>query len=149
MAAPARPLALLLTAALTLAACGQSAKDSAKDFTGAQKAVAQTVEDLQKQGQKRSATGAKNICDDLLAPGLVARIKEASSKGCDVVIKDALSDADAFELQVQKVTINGDKATAVVKSQAGGSKDRIDTLQLQRVGNRWKIAALGGTTAAR
>ena len=148
MAAPARPLALLVASALALGACGQSTKDSAKDFTGDQKAVAQTVEALQKQGSKRTSAGAKKICDDLLAPDLVARIKQASSKACDVVLKDALGDADAFELQVKKVTINGDQATAVVVSQASGNKDRTDTLTLKKVGGAWKIAALGGSGGA-
>jgi hypothetical protein len=143
MAAPARTLTLLVLSAVALGACGQSSKDSAKDFTGQQRAVAQTVEDLQKAGQKRNADGAKTICN-LLAPDLVAKIRQASSKACDAVIKDAISDADAFEVQVEKVAINGDQATATVTSQANGQKDRTDTLTLQRVGNAWKISALGG-----
>jgi hypothetical protein len=146
MDAPARSLTLLAlsaVSALALSACGQSSKDSAKDFTGEQKAVAQTVEDLQKAGQKRNADGANTICTSLLAPDLVAKIKQASSKACDAVIKDAISDADAFELQVKKVAVNGDQATATVVSQANGEKDRTDTLTLQRVGNAWKISALG------
>lgn len=144
MAAPARTCTLLVLSALALGACGQSSKDSAKDFRGDQRAVAQTVEDLQKAGQKRSADGAKTICTQLLAPDLVAKIKQTSSKACDVVVKDAISDADAFELQVKKVAVNGDQATATVASQANGEKDRIDTLTLTRVGNVWKISSLGG-----
>jgi hypothetical protein len=147
MAAPARPLTLLVVSALALGACGQSAKDSAKDFQGDQRAVAQTIEDLQTQGTKRSGDAARKICTDLLAPQLVARIRQASSKPCDAVIKDALGDTDAFELQVQKVTVDGDRATAVVASQAKGEKDRIDTLTLTKVGNAWKIASLGGSGA--
>jgi hypothetical protein len=147
MAAPARPLALLLACALALGACGQTSKDSAKGFKGDQQAVAQTIENLQTEGSKRTSDSSRKICNDLLAPDLVARIKQASSKPCDVVIKDALGDADSFELQVQKVTINGDQATAVVQSQASGNKDRTDTLTLKKVGNAWKIAALGGSGA--
>lgn len=147
MAAPARLLTLLAACALALSACGASDKNSAKDFTGDQKAVAQTVEDLQKQGEKRTASGAQAICDDLLAPALVAQIKRASSRACDAVLKDALGDTDAFELQVKKVTINGDRATAVVTSQASGRKDRTDTLTLVKVGDAWKISALGGAAA--
>jgi hypothetical protein len=147
MAAPARPLALLAASALALGACGQSSKDSAKDFQGEQKAVAQAIEELQTQGSKHTSDSARKICTDLLAPALVARIKQASSKPCDSVIKDALGDADAFEVQVKKVTINGNRATAVVVSEAGGEKDRTDTLTLEKVGRGWKIASLGGTAA--
>jgi hypothetical protein len=140
MDAPARSAALLVASALALGACGQASKDSAKDFKGDQKAVAQAVEDLQSAGAKHD--GAK-ICNDLLAPALVTRIKQASSKQCDAVVKDALGDADAFELQVQKVTITGTTAKAVVQSQASGAKDRLDTLDLQKVGRSWRIASLG------
>jgi hypothetical protein len=135
-----RLAALLVLPALALGGCGQSAKDSAKKFDGDQKAVAQAVEDLQSAGTKHDA---KKICNDLLAPALVTRIKQASNGTCDAVLKDALSDADAFELQVQKVTVNGDTATAVVESQSGNKK-RSDTLELQKVGNSWRIATLGG-----
>src|SRR5436309_441161 len=116
MAPAPRLAALALLPALALGACGQTAKDSAGDFKGDQKAVAQVVEDLQDAGRKGDAG---KICTDLLTPALVTRIQQASSGKCDSVLKDALSDADAFELQVQKVTITGDRADAVVQSQAG------------------------------
>jgi Putative lumazine-binding len=141
MAAPHRYAALLLTLPLALGACGQSTKDSAGDFKGDQKAVAQTVEDLQTAGRKSETS---KICDDLLAPALVAKIKTASNGACPDVLKDALSDADSFELQVKKVTVNGNTATAVVESD-GGDKKRTDTLQLTKVGNAWKIATLGAS----
>ena len=84
----------------------------------------------------------------LLAPALVDRIKQASSRPCDAVIKDALGHADAFELEVQKVTVSGDKATATVQSQASGGENRTDTLELQKVGAAWKIASLGVASGA-
>jgi Putative lumazine-binding len=143
MAAPTRLAALLLTLPLALGACGQSTKDSAGDFKGDQKAVAQTVEDLQSAGRKREAS---KICDDLLAPALVAQIKKASSTSCKDVLDDALSDADSFELQVKKVTVNGATATAVVESE-GGDQDRTDSLELTKVGNAWKIATLGAAAS--
>jgi dihydroxyacetone kinase len=139
MAAPPRLLALLVALPLVLSACGQTSKDSAGDFKGDQKAVAQAVEDLQSAGKKHD--GAK-ICSTLLAPALVAKIKTASDGACDKVVKDALDDADSYELQVQKVTVDGANASAVVKSE-GGDKDRVDTLQLVKAGDAWKIATLG------
>src|SRR5919202_3108013 len=138
--APAPRLAsAALVCVLALSACGQTTKDSAGKFKGEQKAVAQVVEDLQDAGSKRDA---KKICSDLLTPALVTKIQQASSGKCATVLKDALGDADAFELQVQKVTINGDRADAVVESQSGDKK-RTDTLQLERVGRAWRIATLG------
>ncbi len=139
MAASFRLLALLVALPLVLGACGQSTKDSAEDFQGDQKAVAQTVEDLQSASRKQEGD---KICASLLAPTLVAQIKKASGSDCGKGVKDSLRDADSFELQVQKVTISGDKASAVVKSE-GGDKDRVDTLELVKDRGAWKIATLG------
>ena len=141
MAASFRVFALLVALPLILGACGQAAKDSASDFQGDQKAVAQVVEDLQSAGRKHEGD---KICAALLAPTLVAQVKKASGGDCEKGIKDALSDADSFELQVQKVTIADGKASAVVKSE-GGNEDRVDTLQLVKDGNVWKIATLGAS----
>jgi hypothetical protein len=140
MSASSRVLALLVALPLVLGACGQSAKDSASDFQGDQKAVAETVEELQTASRKND--GAK-ICTTLLAPALVAQVKKASGGDCEKGIEDALSDADSFELQVQKVTISGNKASAVVKSE-GADEDRVDTLNLVKDGRVWKVATLGG-----
>ena len=140
MAASSRLFALLVALPLVFSACGQAAKDSATDFQGDQKAVAQTVEDLQSASRKQDGD---KICAALLAPTLVAQIKKASGGDCEKGVKDALSDADSFELQVQKVTVSGAKASAVVKSE-GGDKDRVDTLELVKDRGAWRIATLGG-----
>jgi predicted lipid-binding transport protein (Tim44 family) len=144
MDAPPRLALLLVSATVGLTACGASNKDSAKDFQGEQRRVAQAVEDLQKAASKRDRA---KICNELLAPALVDQISKASKNSCDEALKDPLADADSFELEVQRVTIDGDKATAVVKSDAKGDHDRVDTLQLQKFGNAWKIATLGTNTA--
>ncbi len=144
-AAPVRIVALLVALPLALSACGQSSKDSAGDFQGEQKAVAQTVEDLQKAASK---SDEGKICDDLLAPALIARIKTASKTTCQSALNDALTDSDSFELQVKKVAIDGTTATAIVESDATGSTKRRDTLQLTKVGNSWKIATLGSASGS-
>ena len=142
MVPPARLAPLALVVALAAAGCGQSNKDSATDFSGEQRAVAQAVEDLQSAGRKGDA---QKICTDLLAPALIAEIRHASGD-CAKVLDDALQDADTFEMTVEKVTVDGPRATAVVKSDAG-KKDRTDTLQLVREGRNWKVASLGGAPA--
>jgi hypothetical protein len=144
-AAPVRILALLAALPLALSACGQTSKDSTKDFQGDQKAVAQTVEDLQKAASK---SDEDKICTDLLAPALVAKIKAASKTTCQTALDDALKDSDSFELQVKKVAIDGTTATATVQSDATGSKKRDDSIQLTKVGNSWKIATLGTASAS-
>ncbi len=138
--APLRVLPVLVAAALTLSACGQSSKDSAKDFKGEQKAVAQTVEDLQSASSKGDRD---KICDEILAAGLVAKITSASKQPCADALKDSLRDADSFELQVKKVAINGTTATATVESDAAGDDKTTTQLTLTKARDGWRIASLG------
>jgi PBP1b-binding outer membrane lipoprotein LpoB len=141
MAARSCLIAAAAVVALLLAGCGQAQKTSAGKFQGDQKAVAQTIDDLQKAGKKRDAN---QICEQLLAPSLVQKIEQAGNGDCSKVLDDALADADTFDMTVEKVTVNGNRATAVVKSEAG-KKDRTDSLVLEKVGSAWKIASLGAT----
>jgi len=124
--------------ALAVSACGASNKNSAKDFQGEQQAVAQAVEDLQSAGRKGDQD---KICEQLLAPALVQQITKANGP-CPAALKDRIADADIFELQVQKVTVDGDRATAVVKTD-GGKPDQTYNLGLQKVGGSWKLSSLG------
>jgi hypothetical protein len=143
MAATTRLAVLLCASALTLSACGTTDKDSASDFKGDQKAVAQAVEDLQSASRKGDE---RKICTDLLAPALVTRIKAAHRDGCEPELKAALRDVDSFELQVKKVAIAGTSATATVTSTVGKNDDRDDTLTLVKVGSAWKISELGSAS---
>ena len=134
--------AAILAAAALLSGCAAATKDSAEDFKGEQKAVAQTVEDLQKAGTDGDEA---KICDDLLAAPVVARLKaqKCAKNDCASALADSLDDADSFEMTVKSVTINGRTATAVVKSEAG-KKDRTDTLSLVKEGSIWKLESIGG-----
>jgi predicted small secreted protein len=143
--APFRVLPVLVAAALTLSACGQTTKDSAKDFQGEQKAVAQTVEDLQSASSKGDED---KICDEILAPDLANKIKSASKQTCAAALKDSLRDADSFELQVKKVAVDGTTATATVESDAGGDDKTINTLKLTKARDGWRIASLGEAPGA-
>lgn len=145
--APFRVLPVLVAVALTLSACGQTSKDSTGDFKGEQKAVAQTVEDLQSASSKNDQD---KICDEILAADLVNKIKAASKQTCAEALKDSLRDADSFELQVKKVAIDGTTATAVVESDTGGSGDdkTTTTLTLTKARDGWRISSLGSPSGA-
>ena len=129
--------AAVAAAALLIAACGSSTS-STDEFKGADKQVAQVVEDLSKAGRDKDA---KRICDQLLAPDVVRRLR-TSGRDCTSAIDGALDDADNFELLVKDVRVTGSTARARVES--GGDKDEVETLQLVRVGGGWRIATLGG-----
>ena len=130
-----------LAAALAVAGCGAAQDDSANDFTGERQAVAQTVEDLEKAGRKDDS---QKICDDLLAASVVTRLKAqpGAKRDCATALEDSLEDADAFDMTVKSVNVVGNRATAVVKSDAGDD-DRTDTLSFVKEGNNWKLASIG------
>ena len=135
-----RPLiALVSGAVLAAGGCAGAADDSAEDFKGEQQAVAKTIEDLQEAG---SQTDGNKICEQLLTRELVARIRRAGAASCSEAVEDAISDADAFEITVEKVAIQGNRATATVKSEAGDD-ERTDTLTLAKVGRDWRVDGLG------
>jgi len=133
----ALPLIALLVC-LPLAGCTQAGTkntDSTKDFTGDQKAVASTVEDLQTAAKDRKGT---TICADLITAELRDKI---STSDCPKVMKDAVRDTDEVDLKVKTVKITGETAVASVQEKTGGG-DRIRTIELQKVAGRWRISAL-------
>jgi Putative lumazine-binding len=134
-----RTLALLLAAAGLATGCGASGSDSASDFSGVKKDVANAVEDLESAARSSDET---KICRDLLTSSLIDALRTASRRSCDSAISDALDDADTFNLTVKSVTVAGTTATVVVDSK---EKDSDDTFRLAKVGGRWKIASLGGS----
>ncbi len=143
-------VSLSLVAAVA-AGCGASGgTDSAKRFSGAEKAVATTIEDLQDAGRKGDA---EEICSRFLSTELVGAIKAHGKRTCESTLDESLKDVDAFDLEVVEkgITISGRSATAKVKSDLGTGK-RIDTLTLvqepRTSGGKteqvWKLSALAG-----
>ena len=124
----------MLIAVLALAGCGESG-NSAGDFDGEEKRVAEVVEDLQEAGVEDEP---RRICQALLAPQLVRTIRG----DCVEAVDAALKDADTYDLVVKDVRITGTNARARVES--GRDGDQTETIELVRVGRDWKISRLGG-----
>ena len=102
--APRRPLIAVLASAARPVGCGGQGStntDSTKDFTGEQKAVATTVEDLQTAAREKDG---KEICADLITAELRDQI---SASNCGEVVKDAIRETDEVDLTVTAVTISG------------------------------------------
>lgn len=135
------PLAAVLAAGASGCAGQPAAKDSsAKNFSGVQAQVATAIEDLQDAGAKRDQN---KICTTLLAKELVAKIA-ASGQSCPDVLKKNLADADTFEMDVKKVTVDGNAATAVVLSDGGADgTDQTDTFSLVKESGGWRISSFG------
>jgi hypothetical protein len=130
-----RRIVPLLIAAAAFAGCGNTTSGT---FHGDAANVSHVITDLASAG--RSHDTAK-ICDQLFAPEVSAKLK-ASGGDCRKVVGEQLDNVDRFEIAVQTVTVNGDRAQARVKSTSNG-KDHLDTLNLVRAGGSWRITSLG------
>jgi hypothetical protein len=127
-------LALLLVA---VAGCGtQSQSSSADKFTDPdQKAVAEKIEDLESAGRRGKAD---DICKEILAKTLVSQL-DAAGTDCPTEIQKAIDDATQFDLNVEKVTINGNEATAEVKQ---GDDGPTETMTFTKENGSWRATAL-------
>jgi hypothetical protein len=138
----ARRLPLAAAALLSgagLAACGPTSV-STSQFRGENKAVAQTISDLQKDAQNRDQN---KICKNDLASTVVARLRAAGAS-CPSAINNQLKEVDNFDLSLASagaITISGSSATARVKT-TSANKTRFETLTLVKEGTRWKVAGL-------
>ena len=132
-----RPALLLCLLALALTACGAAPSDSAEDFSGAERAVAAAVESLESAARDNDSEA---LCTRLLSERLLSTLEQQGTT-CESAVEDAFRDADAMELTVEDVTIDGTRATAEVTS-GTGDNERTDTLALEKVGDRWRISSL-------
>ena len=126
-----RPLVALVAAALALGGCGSGPSDAEQ--------VRSTVLAF---GRATTAKNYQKMCDQLLAPRLVDKIKQAGLP-CEVALQKGLGDVKDPKLTIGRIAVNGDSATADVRTSARGQPPSRDTLKLTKVGGRWKIASLG------
>ena len=128
---------LVIAAALALSACGSASSSSDVTFTGAQKDVADLVDELATAGQRHDAS---TICNDILSKQLLTQLKSAGGN-CEDEMKDAISDATDYDLQVRSVKVNGSNATAQVRQ---GDKGKVSTFTFVKEAGGWRASALGG-----
>ena len=120
----------VLLAAAGLSGCGGGPPDTQQ--------VQTTVEAF---GRATAAKDFQRMCDELLSPALVEEV-ETAGLPCEVALREGLGEVQAPTLTIGRITVDGDKATAEVNSAARGQPPSRDTLQLERVGETWRIASL-------
>jgi hypothetical protein len=136
---PTRPLALLVALALLavpVAACG---RDDEGD-------VRRT---LQRYADAVAKKDYQALCDDLLSKELVRSIREKTQYPCEVLLsRSGLADAERPRIEIRRVTIDGDRASAVARTSAANEPPSDDTVQLVRQDGSWRIAALASPGTA-
>jgi hypothetical protein len=124
-----RPLVALLAVCAAVCGCG-GPSDSEQ--------VHDTVVAFQ---QATAAKDYQQLCDRFFAPKVVEQV-EAAGLPCEVALKKGLEDVKSPTLTIGEVKVDGDNATAEVRSAAAGQPPSRDTLKLVRVGDSWRIASL-------
>jgi hypothetical protein len=126
-----RLLAPVLVMAL-LAGCGDTGPTPEQQ-------VRTTVSDF---GHATADKDYKTLCGRILAPKL---IEDVTSIGlsCEAALKRGLGNVKDPRLTIGRVQIDGDQATAEIRTSASGQEPSKDTLKLVKVNGTWKISSLG------
>jgi hypothetical protein len=130
-----RPPLLALALACALVGCG-GGRDDERDVRDA-------------LGQFQRATAAHDysaLCDRILAPKLIETLQQIGLP-CTAALQQGFKNVRDPRISVGAVKVDGDRASAEVRSSAAGQEPSEDTVQLVRVDGRWRIASLGGTSA--
>jgi hypothetical protein len=131
MLRPVRRLFVALLAGVALVGCGGGPTEEEQ--------VRETVDAFSK------ATAAKDydkLCKQLLAPKLLEQVGQAGLP-CEVALSKGLGDVKDPKVTVGTITVNGDEATADIRTSAAGQPPSRDTLKLSKIGGRWQITSLG------
>ena len=127
-----RPPVLTALAALALAGCGEEGPSDEAQIRGALERFQLATAD------KDYAT----LCERVLAPQLIQTVEQIGLP-CETALRKGFEDVSDPRISVGTVTVDGDAATAQVRSSAEGQEPSEDTVRLVRVGGDWRIASLG------
>ncbi|MCW2992884.1 MAG: nuclear transport factor 2 family protein [Conexibacter sp.] len=137
----ARRTTFALTAVLALALAGCGADEEGGGGGGGVPADQQVRAVVARFGVATRDKDYQQICDQLLADELVAKI-EAIGLPCESALQRGLSDVRSPTLSIEEVSISGTRALVSIHTTAAGQKPSNDALQVVREGGQWKIASL-------
>jgi hypothetical protein len=127
-----RCIALAVPAAvLALAACGSGGPTD-------EQLVARAVTAF---GRATAAKDYRALCQRILAPSLIEQVTSIGLP-CEKALERGLGGVRSPRLALGAVTVDGDKATAEVRTAAANQAPSRDTLRLERVRGTWRVASL-------
>jgi hypothetical protein len=116
--------------------CSLGGDDDAKPASGAAAQVAATVDSLERAVAKRDFA---TICNQLFT----AKARErAGGDDCVRQLTSAAAGLKRPRIEMQRIDVKDDQATARVRTEARGQALVSDELLLRREGGRWLIEAL-------
>jgi hypothetical protein len=128
---PARSIFAAVLAAVLLVASACGRQDAEQQVRGTLDAFAQatTKKDYQR------------LCDEIFATKLVEQVRRTVP--CEIALRNSsLDDAKDPKLVVRRVKVDGDTATADVRTSAANQPASEDTVRLVKERGKWRIVAL-------
>jgi hypothetical protein len=119
---------LLAAAAVSLAACGSNPRDQVKS----------KVLEL---GQAAASHDYRRICEDVLAPALILRLR-AYGISCERAMRIAFSSVRNPAISIGAVTVKGSTASVITLSMAAGQRASLQTIALIKTARGWRISSL-------
>ena len=137
---PLHRLLTLLVCAVLVAGCG-SQPAATQEFEGQERAIADTVEDIQRAAERREAD---RICRDFVSAELAERIG-AGGTDCVDELRKAIADAAVVELEVQDIEIQAGGRTATARVRGDGERETVREFSFVRGGDpeRWRVESFG------
>ena len=129
-------LVVALLAAVAITGCAPGSDDGPKPIKGAPKDVADVIARLERATQQRQF-GV--LCDELFTRSARAR---AGGKGCVALLRETAKDVRRARIRLLDVRINGNRATARVRTTAEGQTAVEESIDLVRERGRYRISAL-------
>jgi hypothetical protein len=125
--------ALAVVAGLAVAGCGESGPSEEERLRSTVAAF----------GRATAARDYRAICTRLLAPALVAEVRSVGLP-CEEALRRGLGEVEDPRLAIGRVTVDGERARAEVRSSARGQEPSREVVELVRVDDGWRIASLAG-----
>ena len=92
--------------------------------------------------RRTQAKDYQRLCDELLAPKLVEEVERVGLPVRGRAASRGWGEVRSPELTIGRIEVDGDNATAEVRTAAAGELPSRDKLELVRFGDGWRIASL-------
>ncbi len=119
---------LLLAVTWALGGCGASERD-------------QVHAKVDQFAKATAAKDPKTICDQVLAPSLIARLK-AGGITCNKAMQIFVDSVQNPTLSIGRISVDGPKASVITLTGARGQQSSLDAVELIQTDNGWRVSSL-------
>jgi hypothetical protein len=128
---------MALAGVLAPTGCSLGADEEAPRATGAPAGVAAVVNLLERATAERDYA---TICEDVFT---AAARQRAGGADCARLLRSAARGIERPSIDIERITLDGSRATVRVRTTAAGREPVPDTLRLRRQPDGWRVDGLG------